>query len=178
MAMLNIKSLLFSLTVIGISLIPTVSLAQVPNGAFNFERKEGWWFAGNSGLDYGKNLAHRGRGNGWVRNHTGWNAINNKVSVPPNTSCSLSAWLRMSDTLTAGYMSVRSWNNDGSPGPILNEIKLVGPNRQNPSHRNYNYYEFNFNSGSNREILLYIGLHGNGKDAWIQADDIEVNCAN
>jgi len=35
-----------------------------------------WWIAGNAGVDRGIGLAHSGANNGWVRNWTGWNAVN------------------------------------------------------------------------------------------------------
>jgi hypothetical protein len=146
---------------------------------FTFEKKqEGWRFAGGAGLDYGKGLEHTGKGNGWVRNTSGWNAINNWLNLQPNTRCTVSAWLRTSDTLTDGYMSVRdrSLYSDGRPGRILNEIKLVGAGTPNPEHKNYNLYTFHFNSGGGGKLLFYVGLWGKGKDAWIQVDDVTVSC--
>jgi Family of unknown function (DUF6006) len=145
--------------------------------SFNFEnRSEGWWFAGNAGIDDGKNLEHNGRSNGWVRNSSGWNAVNNKADVKPNSQCTAAAWLRTSDTLTDGYMSVRSFKAGGGAGDVINEVKLVGTGSPNPQNRNYNRYTFNFNSGSNNTVLFYVGLHGNGKDSWIQADDVDISC--
>jgi hypothetical protein len=148
-----------------------------PPTQYIFEKKqEGWWFAGNAGLDYDKNLEHNGKGNGWVRNTSGWNAINNWLNVQSNKKCTVSAWLRTSDTLTDGYMSVRRLNSDGNPGNIINEIKLVGAGKPNPQNKNYNRYSFNFNSGTDSKLLFYVGLWGNGKDSWIQVDDVAASC--
>ncbi len=146
---------------------------------FNFESpNEGWWFAGNAGLDYDRGLEHSGRGNAWIRSTSGWNSINNSANVEPNRECRVAAWLRTSDTLTDGYMSVRSLNSDGSFGDVINEIKLVGAGSPNPQNRDYNLYTVDFNSGSSQKILLYFGLWGNGNDSWIQVDDVEVSCVS
>ncbi len=141
---------------------------------FNFETpEEGWWVTGSAGLDFDRGFEHSGRGNGWIRNTSGWNAINNSFVVEPNSECKMNAWLRTSDTLTDGYMSVRPYNSDGS---VIKEIKLVGAGSPNPQNRHYNFYTFNFNSGSSNKILFYVGLFGNGRDAWIQVDDAAVSC--
>ncbi|MBD2080730.1 hypothetical protein [Leptolyngbya sp. FACHB-17] len=157
--------------------IPTVALAGIRQTGFDFESpRESWWFAGGAGLDYGKGLEHSGKGNGWVRNTSGWNAVNNCVNVEPNSECTVAAWLRKSNTLTDGYMSVRRLNRDGSVGTVINEVKLVGAGSPNPQNRGYNRYTFNFNSGSNSKVLFYVGLWGNGKDSWVQVDDVVVSC--
>jgi hypothetical protein len=163
--------------ILGIMSIPSGVLAGIRQTQFYFETPmEGWWFAGNAGLDFGKGLEHSGNGNGWVRNYTGWNAVNNRANVQPYSDCTISAWLRTSNTLTDGYLSVRRFNTDGSAGSIINEIKLVGAGSPNPQNRNYNRYTFDFNSGSSREVLFYVGLWGNGRDSWIQIDDAVVSC--
>ncbi|MFK0733153.1 MAG: hypothetical protein ACFKPT_23670 [Gloeotrichia echinulata GP01] len=165
------------LGLLGAVTIPTMALAGISQTQFYFESpNEGWWFAGGAGLDYGKGLEHSGKGNGWVRNTSGWNAVNNWANVQPNSECTAAAWLRTSNTLTDGYMSVRRLNSDGSVGSVINEVKLVGAGSPNPQNRNYNRYTFNFNSGSNSKVLFYVGLWGNGKDSWIQVDDAVVSC--
>jgi hypothetical protein len=171
------KKLTLLSAVLGVLIMPTVAFAGIRQTQFGFETaREGWWFAGGAGLDYGKGLEHTGQGNGWVRNTRGWNAVNNWVNVQPNSTCTVSAWLRTSNTLTDGYISVRRMNSDGSVGNVVNELKLVGAGRANPQHRNYNRYVFDFNSGSNSRMLFYVGLHGNGRDSWIQVDDVVVSC--
>ncbi len=160
--------------------VPPVQPTPVPKTQLNFETpEEGWWFAGNAGLDYDRGLEHSGRGNGWVRSATsGWNAINNSLVVEPNSECSLTAWLRTSDSLTDGYMSVRPYNSDGSVSDVINEIKLIGAGSPNPQNQNYNLYTLTFNSGENNRVLFYVGLFGNGRDSWVQVDDVEVSCVS
>jgi hypothetical protein len=147
--------------------------------AEDFERPySGWFFAGGAGLDYNKGLAHKGVGNAWVRNKHGWNAINYWVTVRPKSHCYVNAWLRFSSTLTDGYISVRNDRDSRSDHnfDVINELKLVGPGPANPAHSGYNQYSFEFNSGDNPRVLFYVGLHGNGRDSWIQIDDVSVSC--
>jgi hypothetical protein len=138
---------------------------------FEYGGNGGWWFAGNAGIDHNRGLAHRGQNNGWIRNWTGWNAINTSVSTRAGRPCTVVAWIRTSDTLTDGYMTIRSWR-DGLP--IIREIKL-GAGPSNPAHGNYNQYRFDFIADSDR-ALFYVGLQGNGRDSWIQVDDVVVQC--
>jgi hypothetical protein len=134
----------------------------------------GWFFAGQAGFDVGRNLAHTGANNAWVRATNGWHAINKFHPVFPHTACTASAWLRLSGSLTDGYFSVRGAAELNGNGPILTEIKLVGPGRANPDHRGYNRYNLTFNSGDLSRILVYVGLWGVGQDAWVQVDDVEI----
>jgi len=131
----------------------------------------GWFTTGGAGFDFDKGLAHQGKGNAWVRNTTGWNAINQWITVTPYSDCEVSAWIRTSDGLQGGYMSIRNSQEDGS-GPILNQVELTGPNKPNPSNRDYNQVKYSFNSGNNSRVLFYVGLWGNNTDQWIQIDDV------
>jgi len=142
----------------------------------NFESTShpNWWGGPGTGFDYNAGLAHGGVGNGWINTASGWSALNTVVGVYPHSDCVASAWLRLSSNLTGGYMSVRYWN--GQPGNVISEIQLVGPGPYNPAHGNYNQYVFHFNPGNNGYVLFYVGLWGNGTSAWIQVDDVIVQC--
>jgi len=156
---------------------PGAAQASVTQTQFTFESTaEGWWFGGNANYDLGRGLAHTGIGNGWARNYTGWNSMNNWAHVVPGAQCYLGGWLRHSNTITGGYFSVRGVNGDGSLTVPLNEVHLTGPNPSNPANANYNYYNVAFNPGWRSRVLIYVGLWGNGQDSWIQADDIAVSC--
>jgi hypothetical protein len=137
-----------------------------------------WFFTGGAGFDSNRGLAHRGNGNAWVRNTGGWNAINIWVDVPSNSECSVLAWLRSSASLTDGYMSVRNDKERRADHNfnVINEVKLVGAGPSNPANANYNPYTFRFNSGNNTRVLFYVGLWGNGRDSWIQVDDLGSRC--
>ena len=136
-----------------------------------------WFFTGGAGFDHGKGLAHTGVGNAWVRHTTGWNAINRWMPVHPNSKYTAFAWLRLSPDLTDGYFSVRNdkENRADKNFDVINEIKLVGPGPKNAANADYNSYKFEFNTGSQSRVLLYVGLHGNGKDSWIQIDDLSLS---
>ena len=129
-----------------------------------------WFTTGGAGFDFDKGLAHRGKGNAWVRNTTGWNAINRWFDVDPHSDCDVGAWIRMSPGLRDGYMSVRNSQEDGG-GPILNEVRLFGFNTPNSDNSEYSQVTFSFNSGDNSRVLFYAGLWGNNTDEWIQIDD-------
>ena len=174
---------------LGTTVISTPAFAVVQKFESDFEQntpaseingKSGWFFTRGAGLDYGKGFSLRGRGNAWVRNTTGWNAINRWINMSrfsEGDNCVASAWLRTSDNLTDGYMSVRDGSKSDGTGKILNEIKLVGPRtggRGNIS--GYRQETFNFKMGSSNRLLFYVGLWGKGKDAWIQIDDVTVAC--
>ena len=81
----------------------------------------------------------------------------------------------MSDGVTDGYFSVR--RGDGkTPGPVINERKLVGPNAANPQNANYNLVSFEF-TPTGGPLLFYVGNWGNGRDNWIQIDDFGASCS-
>lgn len=136
-----------------------------------------WFITGGAGFDFAKGLARRGRGNAWIRNTTGWNAINVWLPVEPDRTYTARAWLRLSPSLTDGYFSVRN-DKDNRPDEnfdVINEIKLIGPSPANPDNADYNPYEFDFETGSNNRVLLYVGLWGVGPDAWIQVDEVSLS---
>ncbi len=162
---------------LGAVAIPTTAFAGISQISYDFESSnQVWTFTGGAGLDYGVGLAHRGIGNAWVRNTSGWNAVNNWIKVRPYSDCTASAWLRTSSTLTDGYMSVRNDPNYAGNFNVIREIKLVGAGSANPDHKNYNLYSFDFYSGANNNVLFYVGLWGIGQDSLIQVDDVAVTC--
>jgi hypothetical protein len=152
-----------------------VGLIQI---AEDFESPSRDWFVvGGAGFDHGKNLAHKGQGNAWVRQVSGWNAMNRYFPVHPNLTYTVSAWLRLSPSLTDGYFTVRAAPDRKGDGRILHEIKLVGPGPKNDKNANYNNYSFTFQSGTMSEVQIYVGLWGMGKDAWIQIDDLALSAS-
>ncbi len=143
---------------------------------FELPSKE-WFFTGAAGFDFAKGFARKGRGNAWVRNTTGWNAINIWRPVEPNRTYTALAWLRLSPTLTDGYFSVRNDKENRPDGnfDVINEIKLIGPGPANPRNDNYSPYKFDFETAGNTRVLLYVGLWGVGPDAWIQIDEVSLS---
>lgn len=140
----------------------------------DFEKPDlGWFLTPGAGFDYGKGLADVGQGNAWVRNTSGWNAINHFFTLQPNTtSIAVQASLRLSDNLTDGYFSARAAAELNGEGTILKEIKLVGPGPAGPHGNGYSKFEFEFDVPPGlTNVLVYVGLWGVGPDAWIQVDD-------
>jgi hypothetical protein len=164
------------------------AVAGVSQSAWDFEQDagasknngvSGWFFTGGAGLDNGRGLEHQGKGNAWVRHVTGWNSINNWVSIsaPAGSRCSASAWLRTSDTLTEGYMTIRDANKPDGSGTIIKEIKVTGARPAgDPKNKGYQLSSFTFAMGNYGKVLFYVGLWGNGKDSWIQIDDAAITC--
>lgn len=162
--------------------------AGVTQTAWDFERPgasinqgvSGWFFTKEgAGLDNGKDLEYKGKGNAWVRNTTGWNAINNWVSIsaPNESECTASAWLRTSGNLTDGYMTIRDADKSDGSGRIIKEIKLAGARSPGDGNiKGYRLETFDFKMGGFGKVLFYVGLWGKGKDAWIQIDDAAITC--
>jgi hypothetical protein len=137
--------------------------------------KRGWFLDGIAGFDYNIGNAHTGLGNAWVRANSGWNSVNIWLRPPgQNLDCTAQAWIRLSSDLTGGYFSIRGGNGQ-SLSPVINEVELIGPWTA-PDEVAYLPYSFNFNTGDFPEILLYVGMWGNGTDEWEQIDDVAVSC--
>ncbi len=122
-----------------------------------------WYVQGIGGIDRNLGFGHSGANNGYVRNTSGWNALKQEVSVEPNTSYTLSAWLKTSANLNDGYFGARQLNG----GAILNEIHLTA------SLPNYTLRTVTFNSGNNHSIELYAGTWAT-VDTWMQMDDFSL----
>ena len=158
----------------------TPTIAGVSTRYEGFESSEpprDWFFTGGAGFDWKKGLAYKGDGNGWVRSKVrgSWNAINTWVTLgsPVGSECQATAFLRVSPDVTDGYISVRSGLKGGSPGAVIKEIKIVGPS---PTENNgYKEYRLNFQK-PNSDMLFYVGLFGNGRDGWIQVDEVTISC--
>lgn len=118
-----------------------------------------WYLEGNGGIDRNVGTARTGQDAGFVRNSSGWNALEQRVVVQPYTDYTLKGWVRTSANNTAGYFGARGVNN----GPILGETPfgaLTG----------YTQLSVSFNSGANTVVEVYGGLWANG-DTWVQLDD-------
>jgi hypothetical protein len=157
--------------------LPQTANAGIVQYQQDFEAHNHGWFAGGvAGFDHGKSYARQGHGNAWVRATSGWNAVH--VILPlggasaAGANCRASAWLRVSPDVTDGYMSIRPQFANG-PGEVVNEIKLVGPTP--PANNGYKQFVFDF-SHPRSDVMFYVGLWGNGRDAWIQVDDVVLEC--
>jgi hypothetical protein len=150
---------------------------QISSHTYDFEGSQGdaWWFAGHAGVDHGLGLAHGGANNGWANNNTGWNAVNLSVATLPGGSCTVSAWIRVSDNLRNGYFTVHGFEQGL---PVLGHLPLQGPVAPDPAEANYHQYSFPFHATAAQELLA-IGFWGNGAGdptSWLQVDDVHVDC--
>jgi S-formylglutathione hydrolase FrmB len=120
-----------------------------------------WACTGQCGADHGAGLAHSGTGDGWVRNTSGFNDLHQPITVTPNTTYTVSAWIRTSSNNTDGYFGLRT-----PGGTVVGEQKFTRLD-------NYTKVTATVNSGSNTSLVVYAGLWANG-DTWAQVDDVTV----
>jgi hypothetical protein len=65
-------------------------------------------------------------------------------------------------------MTIRDGDKDNGSGRIIHEIKLVGARSPGEGNiKGYRLESFDFKMGAFGKVLLYVGLWGVGKDAWI-----------
>ena len=120
-----------------------------------------WGCAGQCGVDQALGNAHSGANNGWVRNTSGWNDIEQTVSVAANTNYTLTGWLRTSANNNAGYFGVRTTGGT-----------VIGEDEYN-SLPGYTQLTVHLNTGGNTTVQVYGGLWPNG-DTWAQLDDVSL----
>ena len=118
-----------------------------------------WVCNGTCGADHGAGLAHSGTGDGWARNTSGWNDVHQVITVTPNRTYSISAWIRTSTNNTAGYFGLRT-----TGGQVLGE-------QQFGSLGGYTKLTVSVNSGAQTSVEIYAGLWASG-DTWLQVDDV------
>jgi hypothetical protein len=133
----------------------------VANGGFEAPGLGPWACSGQCGADHGAGLARTGTGNGWVRYTSGWNDLHQTISVAPNRTYTVSAWIRTSANNNDGYMGLRTLG-----GQVVGETRF----------RNLGGYTratATVNSGNNSSLVVFAGLWANG-DTWAQVDDVSV----
>lgn len=121
-----------------------------------------WNCAGQCGVDQNLGNAHTGANNGWVRNTTGWNDIDQTVSVAPNTNYTLTGWVRTSGNDSAGYFGVRDLGGN-----------VIGEDEYN-SLPGYTQLTVHLNTGNNSYVEVYGGLWALNQDTWAQVDDVSL----
>ena len=131
----------------------------VVNGGFEAAGLAPWACTGNCGADHGAGLARTGTGNGWVRNTSGWNDLHQTITVAPNRTYAIKAWVRTSTNNADGYFGLRT-----TGGQVLGEQRFGRLD-------SYTALTVNVSTGSNTSVVLYGGLWANG-DTWFQIDDV------
>ncbi len=149
-----------------------VSLVRGPQlvGQSGFEQQPSstptspWYANGNAGIDRNLGFAHTGSNNAWARNTSGWNALKQEIAVEPNSSYTLTGWIRTSASHGDGYFGARAAGN----GPILNEVHLT------QAYGSYAEQSVTFNTGNRHSVEIYAGFWAHDVDTWMRMDDIRV----
>lgn len=116
--------------------------------------------AAPTGIDIGLGYAHNGNNEGYIWSNTSAsNALTQAVAVQPNTTYSLTAWVRSS--LLSGTGSLFATGSTG----ILNSTTFAAL----PS---YAQLTLTFNSGVNTSVQVGAGLTGANGVQWVQLDDL------
>ncbi|WP_245848795.1 DUF4185 domain-containing protein [Lentzea kentuckyensis] len=120
-----------------------------------------WRINGRGGIDYG-GQSHTGTNNGWVRHNSGWNDLFQSVVVQPGRRYRLTAWVRSSDTNSAGYFGARR--------PFAQGVVVE---RQFGHLQDYTQLSVEFTAGADADLEVFIGGWSvSGQDFWIQVDDV------
>jgi hypothetical protein len=127
------------------------------------------WFTeggGNFGVDNNAGKARTGLNNGWISSSTQnqWNSILQTVSVCPNTTYKLSAYVNSSNNIGSNlWLGIRNANG--------------GNKHENKFTPGASYKKFTANAtyttgASETNIVVYIGYIAPSGTSWIQIDDI------
>jgi len=142
---------------------PTVPAGNaVADAGFETAGMGPWACTAQCGADHGLGNAHSGSGNGWVRNTSGWNDIEQTVTVAPNTAYTLTGWVRTSANNTDGYFGVRNLG-----GAVIGEQKFA-------NLPGYTKLTVHLNTGNNTTVQVYGGLWAVNGDTWAQVDDLSL----
>jgi S-formylglutathione hydrolase FrmB len=120
-----------------------------------------WGCYGPCGNDWDGSFARTGAANAWVRNDNGWNDLHQTIDVRPNTSYTVTGWVRTSDNLNDAFFGFRT-----SDGVVVGE-------KQFTALGDYTKLTATVNSGSNTTLEIYAGFWADS-DTWLQLDDVSV----
>jgi S-formylglutathione hydrolase FrmB len=135
----------------------------VADGDFMDSNNGPWSCIGSCGVDQNQGNGYASPNNGWVRQISGWNDIDQTVSVQPNTDYTLTGWLRTSSNNDAGYFGVRDTSGN-----------VIGEDEYN-SLPGYTELTVNINTGNNTTVVVYGGIWPPSyQDTWMQIDDVSL----
>jgi hypothetical protein len=134
----------------------------VQNGGFE-DWPGTWRFNGQGGVDLGKDLAHSGRNNGWVRGTRGWHDMHEQIVVRPGQRYRITGWVRSSESSTDGYFGVRAGNR------VVAEQKFG-------FYHDYTRLSVEFVADT-ASLDVYAGTWAVHGDTWVQVDDIALEAA-
>ena len=127
----------------------------------------------------GASEAHQGRG--FVRlapTATGeWAAMIRWQTVRAGDSCTFAVWVKTSATLTEGFVRVWRDGEQRRMGEVLTERALTGARPAgDPKDNGYELVDLRFPTNNSTKLWFYVGMFGNGKDSWIELDDVAILC--
>jgi len=135
----------------------------------------GWITEGAAGIDRGLGYAFRGPNNGWIaaRDVGAWSSLRHDFSAAGYV-CNAGMFLRSSGNVTGAYASILDHT-----GQIVAERNL-DPNLLNNANPG-GYVPFGLNLRApviipGETMTVRIGFWGNGQDAWLQVDEVHVDC--
>jgi len=139
-----------------------------PVGYAQFVRSMGGSPSSHSGRNFVR-LAARAPGE--------WASINHWQDVRAGDACVYAVWVKTSAELTNGYITVRRDGGGGNQGAIMEERVLAGLRPAgSPADNGYQLFEIDFSTGNSTRLLFYVGMYGNGKDSWVEVDDVTILC--
>ena len=98
-------------------------------------------------------------------------------TVRAGDSCTFAVWVKTSATLTDGVVRVSRDGDQRRMRTILTEHALTGARPAgNPKDNGYELVELSFPTNDSTKLLFYVGMSGNGKDSWIELDDMAILC--
>ncbi|WP_084959241.1 DUF4185 domain-containing protein [Thermoactinospora rubra] len=117
-----------------------------------------WACRGNCGVDKAT-WAFTADRNGFVRYNRGWHDLHQAVTVAPNTTYTLTGWLRTSPNNDNGFFGVRD------PGGLpFAEVNFRAVN-------SWTRFTVRFNSGNRTSVEVFAGIWTDNGDMWLQHDD-------
>ena len=98
-------------------------------------------------------------------------------TVRAGDSCTFAVWVKTSATLTDGVVRVSRDGEQRRMGEVLTERALTGARPAgDPKDNGYELVELSFPTNNSTKLWFYVGMFGNGKDSWIELDDVAILC--
>jgi len=141
--------------------------------AFHFDDEHelrGWRFDGVGGIDRGLGFARSGPNNAWLRASHGWNAVWREVPAH-GTVCRL--WANRRTSANAPTISLSIIDRDS--GIILGESRtaLIGIGDESDWQLSLTDAQGLY---PGQPLIIRFGFEGNQQDAWVQVDDVTLQC--
>ena len=150
--------------------LPSIASAQcvtpVRDGSFEGQPRRSvaapWTAEGGAGISHVRELSFSGVNSAWARNTRGWSALRQRVHLTAGYLHRLSAAVRTSSNVRAGYLGFR----DANQRPV-GAMKF---GRQSA----YSTLEVSYRPTRTGYYYVFAGLWALGEDSWIRVDDVRL----